>query len=59
LQPTSPAQLGHRAQVTHTPVLQVLGLTWCKLKSHSPVYVLGPRPFLKGGKSVELCIVLA
>ena len=59
LQLTSPAQLGPRAQVTPTPVLQVLGLTWCKLKPHSPVYASGPCPFQKGGKSLEFCIVRA
>lgn len=58
-QPTSPAHLGPRAQVTPTPVLQVLGLTWCKLNPRSLPYASGPCPFPKGAKSLELCIVLA
>lgn len=52
-QPKSPAQ------VTSTPVLQVLRLTWCKLRPRFSLYTWSPCPFPKGGKSLELCIVLA
>lgn len=52
-QPKSPAQ------VVSTPVLQVLRLTWCKLRPHFPLYTWSPCPFPKGGKSLELSIVLA